>query len=115
MDNYNYPMGADTSNAPWNQRDLEPVHVEVQVTIVLTKTMEIPVTDYTVESRGTNEDGLTVPDQYIFDDCDFERALNDNVTLPHRLADLVDKGKVSKRDIEDCKDWELETIEITEV
>ena len=40
MDNYNYPMGADTSDAPWNQSDPKPVNVEVQVTIVLTKTIE---------------------------------------------------------------------------
>ena len=40
MDNYNYPTGVDTSDAPWNQRDLKPVNVEVQVTIVLTKTIE---------------------------------------------------------------------------
>ena len=76
MDNYNYPMGADTSDAPWNQSDPKPVNVEVQVTIVLTKIIELPVTDYTVEPGGTNEDGLTVSDSYIFDDCDFERALN---------------------------------------
>lgn len=115
MDNYNYPMGTDTSDAPWNQRDPEPVNVEVQVTIVLTKTIELPVTDYIVEPGGIDEDGLTIPNLYIFDDCDFRKALKDNVILPHQLADLVDKGKVSKCNIEDCKNWELEDIEISEV
>lgn len=115
MDNYNYPMGADTSDAPWNQRDLEPVNVEVQVTIVLTKTIELPVTDYTVEPGGTNEDGLTVPDSYIFDDCDFEGALKDNVTLPHQLADLMEGCKLTKYDVADCKGWELEEVEISEI
>ena len=115
MDNYNYPMGADTPDAPWNQRDPEPVEVEVQVTIVLTKNIKLPVTDYIVEPGGIDEDGVPMSQLYDFDDCDFHQAVADNMTLPHQLADLIENREFTKYDVEDCKDWEFEEVEISEI
>ena len=115
MDNYNYPMGADTPDAPWNQRDPEPVEVEVQVSIARPKNIKLPVTDYIVEPGGIDEDGVPMSQLYVFDDCDFHQALKDNVTLPHQLADLMEGCKLTKYDVADCKGWELEEVEISEI
>ena len=35
MDNYNYPAGADTEDAPWNKEILEPVVVDCCVSYSL--------------------------------------------------------------------------------
>lgn len=115
--NSNYPLMSQSEwdNAPWNQRDPEPVEVEVQVTLVLTKIVKVPVTDYIVEPGGIDEDGVPMSQLYVFDDCDFHQAVADNMTLPHQLADLIEHREFTKYDVEDCKDWELEEMEVTQV
>lgn len=51
MNNYDYPIGADNSDAPWNQSDKEEIEVEVCITQTLTKCCTIETNDYYVE-RG---------------------------------------------------------------
>lgn len=41
MDNYNYPMGSDTPDAPWNEEPYE--EVEVLASITYSKSMSIHV------------------------------------------------------------------------
>ena len=41
MDNYNYPMGADTPDAPWNQEITEMEKYDVEVNYTLTKNMTV--------------------------------------------------------------------------
>ena len=48
MDNYNYPMGADTKDAPWNQVDNPEREIEVTVSVTLSKTVKIKVSDYEI-------------------------------------------------------------------
>ena len=70
--NSNYPLMSQSEwdNAPWNQRDPEPVEVEVQVTIVLTKNIKLPVTDYIVEQlKRIKIININLIDIEIPDDC----------------------------------------------
>ena len=46
MNNYDYPMGADTSSAPWNQKDNPEMEIEVTVSVTLSKSFTIKVKDY---------------------------------------------------------------------
>ena len=48
MDNYNYPVGADTPDAPWNQVDNPEKEIEVTVSVTLSKTVRINVSDYEI-------------------------------------------------------------------
>jgi hypothetical protein len=57
MDNYNYPAGADTSSAPWNQEEQESELIEVTISQTFSKTVEIEVDDY-VEHKDSDEDGI---------------------------------------------------------
>lgn len=43
-DNYNYPMGADTPDAPWNQEE-KTEEVEIVVSQTLSKTNEIKINE----------------------------------------------------------------------
>ena len=46
MDNYNYPMGADTSDAPWNQTDVSELTFNVVVSQSLSKSTQVTTNDY---------------------------------------------------------------------
>ena len=46
MDNYNYPMGADTKDAPWNQEDLPEKLFGITVSCSLSKDVDVTSTDY---------------------------------------------------------------------
>lgn len=77
----NYPIGADTPDAPWNQVDPEPKKIEVTVSITLSKTVEVEVTDYTVK-KEFDEDGYRGT-SYDFSECNLKQAVRDQITLPN--------------------------------
>ena len=88
MNNYDYPMGADTPNAPWNKIDPEPKKIKVTVSITLSKTVEVEVTDYTAE-EDYDEDGYNGIN-YNYSECDLEQAVRDQVTLPNNTEEFKD-------------------------
>ena len=88
MNNYDYPMGVDTKDAPWNQVDPEPRKIEVTVSITLSKTAEVEVTDYIAE-EVYDEDGYHGI-SYDYSECDLERAVRDQVTLPNSVGEFND-------------------------
>ena len=88
MNNYDYPMGADTPNAPWNKIDPEPKKIKVTVSITLSKTVEVEVTDYTAE-EDYDEDGYNGIN-YDYSECDLEQAVRDQVTLPNSVGEFND-------------------------
>ena len=46
MDNYNYPMGADTKDAPWNQKDPPEKLFGITVSCSLSKDVDVTSIDY---------------------------------------------------------------------
>lgn len=95
MDNYNYPMGADTPDAPWNQSDPDPVDVEVCVSITLSKSVTISVTDYQAEEWEDwekDDEGGTIHTggvDYDFSDSDLKGAYESTeYTIPDLLKEL---------------------------
>ena len=88
MNNYDYPMGADTPDAPWNQVEPEPRKIKVTVSITLSKTVEVEVTDYTAE-KDYDEDGYNGIN-YNYSECDLEQAVRDQVTLPNSVGEFND-------------------------
>lgn len=122
MDNYNYPEGADTPDAPWNQVDPPEREIEVTVSMTISKTFTINVNDYTEES-GVDEDG---PYHNIdYSTCDLHKAVEEQITLPNNLADftksIFDKDldlraakmpRYLKQAIEDCEGWDIDEMEV---
>ena len=88
MNNYDYPMGADTPNAPWNKIDPEPKKIKVTVSITLSKTVEVEVTDYTAEEDYDEDDYNGI--NYDYSECDLEQAVRDQVTLPNSIGEFND-------------------------
>lgn len=87
MDNYNYPMGADIADAPWNQGDPEPIEVEVTVSITLSKTVKIYVDDYIQEAPEVDEDGHYYSGDIDFSECNLSRAVEEQIALPNEKVE----------------------------
>ena len=67
--NSNYPpmSQSEWDNAPWNEVELPPKDVEVTVSITVSRTMKVPVTDYIIDDEGID-----------FSRCDLNKAVEDS-------------------------------------
>lgn len=84
-----YPPGAEFDpRAPWNEIDPEPKKIEVTVSITLSKTVEVEVTDYTAE-EDSDEDGYHGV-SYDYSECDLEQAVRNQVILPNSVEKFND-------------------------
>ena len=119
MDNYNYPVGSDTSDAPWNQSENPEKEIEVTVCISISKTVKIKVSDYEITDCGKDEDGYYFED-VDYSDCDLKGAVKEQITLPHEvgqlLVDMEDNPiKMShklKNIKEDLCGWNVDELEV---
>lgn len=108
MDNYNYPMGADTKDAPWNQVDNPEREIEVTVSVTLSKTVKIKVSDYEITDSGKDEDGEYFED-IDYSKCDLKRAVEEQITLPQDAYKYV-KGEFNN----DLEGWDIDDFEVIE-
>lgn len=110
MDNYNYPMGADTKDAPWNQVDNPEREIEVTVSVTLSKTVKIKVSDYSITDSGKDEDGKYFED-IDYSKCDLKRAVEEQITLPQDAYKYV-KGEFDNDQYNDLKGWCVDDFEV---
>ena len=108
MDNYNYPMGADTKDAPWNQVDNPEREIEVTVSVTLSKTVKIKVSDYEITDSGKDEDGEYFED-IDYSNCNLKDAVEEQVILP-QSAHMYVKGNSKVQ--EDLSNWYVDDLEV---
>lgn len=93
MNNWDYPVGADTKDAPWNQDpyEKEPRDVDILISTTLSKSTTISTEDYEVEAwedAERDEDGYLVRSggtDYTY------TALEDNYTdEEYTIPELLD-------------------------
>lgn len=94
-DNYNYPVGTDTPDAPWNQVDPPEKEIEVTVSVTLSKTIKVKVSDYEIVDSGKDEDGEYF-EEVDYSNCDLKGAIENQYILPQ------DK----------CSDWDVDDFEV---
>ena len=108
MDNYNYPMGSDTKDAPWNQVDNPKREIDVTVSVTLSKTVKIKVSDYEITDSGKDEDG-----EYFEDidcsNCDLKSAVEEQIVLPQSAHMYV---KSNPKVHEDLSNWCVDDLEV---
>lgn len=118
MNNYYYPLGADDSSAPWNEKELPSIKIPVTVSITLSKQFEIEVNDYELTEEWDDDFGTYYKPNY--EDCDLKQAVKNQIYLPHELSDLLKKQKVAgkfnkyteKKIIEDLSNWCVDDFEV---
>lgn len=108
MDNYNYPCGTDEPNAPWNQVDNPEREIEVTVSVTLSKTVKIKVSDYEITDSGKDEDGEYFED-IDYSNCDLKGAVEEQIVLPQSAYIYV---KSNSKVHEDLSNWCVDDLEI---
>ena len=108
MDNYNYPCGTDEPNAPWNQVDNPEREIEVTVSVTLSKTVKIKVSDYEITDSGKDEDGEYFED-IDYSNCDLKGAVEEQIVLPQSAHTYV-KGNLKVH--EDLSNWCVDDLEV---
>ena len=106
--NYDYPCGTDGPNAPWNQVDNPEREIDVTVSVTLSKTVKIKVSDYEITDSGKDEDG-----EYFEDidcsNCDLKSAVEEQIVLP-QSAHMYVKSNPKVR--EDLSNWCVDDFEV---
>lgn len=83
----NIPIGADTKNAPWNEKQKNAKSFAVDVTTTLRKTDYILSDDY--EDISNTEDGYTSIDSILSSDVDVEQEWKEQrLDIPFLLQEL---------------------------
>ena len=80
-----YPAGAEFDpRAPWNEVELPPKDVEVTISAIVSKTIKVPVRDYTIDEEGNVD----------FSECDLKKAVEENIRLPNINGGDLDNFEV---------------------
>lgn len=128
----NIPIGADTKNAPWNEKKKNAKSFAVDVTTTLRKTDYILSDDY--EDIPNTEDGYTSIDSILSSDVDLEEEWKEQrLDIPYLLQELeefatlellrLNKDKSPNTQgrrnhlasvIEACKGWQVEETIVEE-
>lgn len=115
MNNYDYPLGADTEDAPWNQVDNPEREIEVTVSVTLSKTVKIKVSDYEITDSGKDEDGEYFED-IDYSNCDLKGAVEEQVYLPQEAGNLIDDFAIgttkAENIVEDLSNWNVDEMEV---
>lgn len=108
-----YPAGSEyTPKAPWNQVDNPEREIEVTISITLSKTVKIKVSDYEITDSGKDEDGEYFED-IDYSNCDLKSAIAEQLTLPHEAYKYIDpKSKKDTKIVSDLKGWYVDDFEV---
>ena len=107
-DNYNYPLGADNPDAPWNQGENPKREIEVTVSVTLSKTIKVKVSDYDIINSGKDEDGEYFED-IDYSNCDLKDAVEEQIVLPQTAHMYV---KSNPKVHEDLSNWCVDDLEV---
>ena len=104
-----YPLGTEHApNAPWNQVDNPEREIEVTVSVTLSKTVKIKVSDYEIIDSGKDEDGEYF-ENIDYSNCNLKGAVEEQIVLPQD-AHIYIKG--SSKIFEDLSNWCVDDLEI---
>lgn len=108
MNNYDYPLGSDNSDAPWNQVDKPEMEIEVLVSVTLSKVVKIKVKDYEDNGWSKDEDGVLCHD-IDYSNCDIKSAVTEQIVLPH---EAYKKSPLGSNTHQDLSDWNVDDFEV---
>lgn len=115
MDNYNCPVGSDTKNAPWNQVDNPEIEIEVTVSITLSKTVKIKVSDYEITGCNMDDEGHCFS-EIDYSNCNLKEAVEEQIFLPQEAGLLIKDFDIKTRKadaiVEDLSNWSVDEMEV---
>ena len=76
-----YPAGArEDRNAPYNQPDIQPEDVEVDIIVTMSLTTKIKVDDYDIEQEWDDDEGKILVKN--FENCNLIKQAQEQIPLP---------------------------------
>ena len=106
MDNYNYPAGSDTKDAPWNQEEPNAKEFEVTISQTLSKNVIVSTTDYDEEEDWDDDMGkCTTVDT---SNTDWQKAYQNN---HETIVDLLCECGKMARELYDMRKDQANTPE----
>ena len=112
--NSNYPLmpQSEWDNAPWNQKENPEREIEVTVSVTLSKTIKVKVSDYDIINSGKDEDGEYFED-IDYSNCDLKGAVEKQIVLPQKAWDYIaPKTNEDVKAIFDLKGWNVDDFEV---
>ena len=112
--NSNYPLMSQSEwdNAPWNQEENPEREIEVTVSVTLSKTIKVKVSDYDIINSGKDEDGEYFED-IDYSNCDLKGAVEKQIVLPQKAWDYIaPKTNEDVKAIFDLKGWNVDDFEV---
>lgn len=108
-----YPPGAEHDpNAPWNQADNPEREIEVTVSVTLSKTVKIKVSDYEITDSGKDEDGEYFED-IDYSNCDLKGAVEEQIVLPQKAwIYMAPKTKKQIKASAELCNWNVDEFEV---
>lgn len=109
MNNYDYPVGSDTEDAPWNTHDKESMKFDCVVTETLVRMTEVPTKDYKRYEESIDTDEVDWENEYneyciTIRDLLFElREMTDKEL--NRLPARTGRGVFLKRIKKSCDEY----------
>lgn len=101
-----YPAGSESDiKAPWNEVDKPEKEIEVTVSVTLSKTMKIKVSDYGILESGIDEDGCYYETLDVDDYTLYQEATKQH-WLPQEATTFIDDINVKN----DLKDWNVDDL-----
>src|SRR5574344_372027 len=125
--NYDYPLGADNSLAPWNQEENPEIERDCDVTETIARKVTLSTTDYVAEEDWDDELGKCISSDTSETDWSTEYA-NQEYTALELIAKLktyveedlkntspdISKDRELKRLLSACDGWEQTELEVEE-
>lgn len=125
--NYDYPLGADTPLAPWNQVENSEIERDCNVTETITRKVILSTTDYIAEDDWNDEFGKCISadtsetdwrDEYInqeYTALELISKLKSYVEEDIKnTAPNTGKGRELQRLLSACNGWEQVELEVEE-
>lgn len=112
--NSNYPLMSQSEwdNAPWNQEENPEREIEATVSVTLSKTIKVKVSDYDIINSGKDEDGEYFED-IDYSNCDLKGAVEKQIVLPQKAWDYIaPKTNEDVKAIFDLKGWNVDDFEV---
>lgn len=107
MNNYDYAIGSDNGEAPWN-KEQQPKKVSVTVSMTISKDVEVELWDYEYDDEGNIE----------YSPTDLEEAVQNQIYLPVEVSEII-RSKLTnieldsiKEILDDTSNWNVDEFEV---
>ncbi len=93
MDNYNFPLGSDNEQAPWNKKDPEKKDIDVYVSITMSKSFTIQI-----------------PEDSDIEDIDLNYEVKQQHSLPQNAYKNIQPVGNMRKVISDLSGWYVDDM-----